>query len=120
MKVKLFFNFIAFCCVLSLLSSIAHAGCEEVLSKSIGWTIIDTKIIAGWMDSGQERQDRFEGCDYGRTIYFGDGTSAICNSSGDQFLRMPSAIILGKSDTLNSKQFIMFKMIVGGKEYYLK
>ena len=120
MKAKHFFNVISFFCMLGMLSSSAYAGCEIVLSKNIGWTIVANKSIAGWKDDGKEKQNGFEGCNYGRTIYFSDGTSAICNSYGEHFLKNPKAIIIGKNVNPKSKLFTMFKMIVENKEYHLK
>ncbi|MCK5140396.1 MAG: hypothetical protein KAQ85_11180 [Thermodesulfovibrionia bacterium] len=120
MKAKYFFYVIGFCCVLGLLGSSAYAGCEVVLSKNIGWTIAASKSIAGWKDEGKEKKDGFEGCNYGRTIYFSDGTSAVCNSYGEQFLKNAVAIILGKNVDPKSKSFEMLKMIVEDSEYYLK
>lgn len=120
MKATYIFNIIGFCCVLGLLSSSAYAGCEIVLSKNIGWTIVASKSIAGWKDEGKEKKEGFEGCNYGRTIYFSDGTSAVCNSYGEQLLKNAVAIILGKNIDPKSKSFEMLKMIVEDNEYHLK
>ena len=91
--------------LLEMFSSNSYANCERVLEKSIGWTILESKIIASWQDSGEEKKDGFEGCNFGRIIFFLDGTRAKCNSFGFQFAFMPTAIILAKSVNYKGKPF---------------
>ena len=98
-------------------SSIAHAGCESILEKHIGWTIIASKTIEGYRDSGEEKKDDFEGCEYDRIVYFMDGTKVTCNSYGYQYAYMPKAILLGKSTTYKGKDLTIFKMIVNSNVY---
>lgn len=113
------FLIIIFCLSLTL-SATVLADCENVLENNIGWTILDSKTIEGWRDTGGEKEDGFEGCDYGRIIYFLDGTQATCNSYGYQYAYMPTAIILGNNIEYKGKAFTLIKMIVGCEEYDLQ
>lgn len=120
LRIGLFQKFILVLILLEVFSAISYANCEQVLEKSIGWTILESKTIEGWKDPGKEKQDGFEGCDYGRIIYFLDGTGAKCSSFGFQFTYMPTAIILAKSVKFKEKSFTLYKMIVECEEYELE
>jgi len=98
----------------------AIAGCDSILERSVGWTILDSKTIDGYKDEGEVKEDSFEGCDYGRTIYFRDGTTVTCNSYGYQYAYAPTAIILGNTVKYKGKSFNLYKMIVECEEYDLE
>jgi hypothetical protein len=105
--------------IIILLIASAFADCESVLENNIGWTIIDSKTIDSFKDSGKKAEDGFEGCDYDRKIIFRDGTVVTCNSYGYQYAYAPTAIILGRSIDYKGKNLTMYKMIVEGEEYDL-
>ena len=87
------------------------------LEQLIGWTIIDSKTIEGYRDDGEDKESDWEGCDFGRTVYFLDGTSVTCNSFGYQYSFMPKAILFGRSMTYQGKQHTLYKMLVDGQLY---
>ena len=107
--------------VLPLFLSVnTYADCESILENNVGWTIIDSKTIDGYINEKGKKIDSFEGCDYDRVIIFRDGTTVTCNSYGYQYAYAPTAIILGKSITYKGKNFTLFKMIVEDEEYDIK
>ena len=103
-----------------LLCSPIYANCESILKNNVGWTIIASKTIEGYRDPTGEKEDGFEGCEYGRVIYFLDGTSVTCNSYEYQYAYMPIAIILGKSINYKGKSITMYKMIVECEEFDIR
>lgn len=106
--------------LLSVIPTMSYANCESSLERYIGWTIIDSKTIDGYRKENGAKEDSFEGCDYGRIIFFRDGTSVTCNSYSYQYAYAPTAILLGKLVNYKGKTFTMLKMIVEGDEYDLE
>ncbi len=106
--------------LLLFISISTNADCISALENSIGWTIIDSKIIDGYIKENGKKEDSFEGCNYNRVIYFRDGTTVTCNSYGYQYAYAPTAIILGKSILYKGKKITLFKMIVEDEEYNIQ
>ena len=89
------------------------AGCQSILKDHVGWTIIASKTIAGYLDSGEEYSDDFEGCEYARMIFFADETAVTCSDYNPDYSHRPTAIILESS----KKEF---KMVVEGEEFGIR
>jgi hypothetical protein len=87
------------------------------LANNVGWTIVASKTIDGYIDENGKRNSSFEGCDYGRVVIFRDGTSVTCNSYRYHYAYAPTAIILGKIVTYKGKKYTLLKMIVEDDEY---
>ena len=99
--------------------STAKTDCSYTLENHIGWTIVDSKTIDGYIDQNGKRSDDFEGCDFDRTIVFTDGTAIRCNSFGYQYTFRPKAVILGKVITYKGKKVILYEMIVENEVYQM-
>lgn len=82
--------------LLSMSSTPALSDAADTLSDYIGFTIAAKKTIVGRIDDG-ERDDDFEGCDYGRIIIFDDNTYLECAEYGYQYAYRPEAILLVRS-----------------------
>jgi hypothetical protein len=89
----------------------------DELENYVGYTIVGAKTIAGYVNSDGKRKDDFEGCEYGRTIIFDDGTGLKCSSYGYQYAYRPKAIILAKSLSINGTNFETVVMIVESDKY---
>jgi len=113
-NMKIVFNIVLF---IFSISTPSYAGCEMILEENIGWTILSSKTIAGYKDTGKNKKDDFEGCEDNRIIYFMDGTYVTCNSYGYQYAYMPKAIILGRGTKYKGKQQTLLRMVVGGDSY---
>ena len=85
----------------------AFAECE--LQQLIGYTLVGSKTIGGYLEKGK-RSDDFEGCDFGRMIVFDDNTGVRCTSYSYSYSYRPTAYIfsLGRS---------ALKMCVEGELY---
>jgi hypothetical protein len=93
------------------------ADTARVLSKLVGYTIADFRTVEGYVDSDGERKDGFEGCAFGRSIVFTDGTALKCNGFSYAYAYRPTAIILVKSMTIQGRSFGTVKMIVDNDVY---
>ncbi|KKM17039.1 hypothetical protein LCGC14_1679800 [marine sediment metagenome] len=102
------------------ISNVSASDCESILENNIGWTIIDSKTIEGWKDTDEQKEDGFEGCNYGRVIYFTDGTQVECSCYGYQYAYRPTAIILGRNFGFKGKTYTAYKMIVEDEEYDIR
>ncbi len=103
---------------IAVFSQPSHAGRDSyIFSKNIGWTILESKTIDGWKDGAKKKQSGFEGCNFGRTIYFADGSHATCKSERFQRGYLPKAVILGKYLSIQGEKIPVFKMLVEGEEY---
>ena len=87
------------------------------LTQLVGWTIVASKQIEGHQSEGEKKSDDFEGCDFGTTIFFTDGTGLTCNSYGYTYSYMPTAIIFGQSMEYKGKNVTIYKMLVQGNIY---
>lgn len=87
----------------------AFADLVDELNNLVGYTIIDSKIVAGHIDKNEKKEDDFEGCDYDRIIVFDDDKILTCLQYGYQYKYRPRAIILYNG--------INFKMVVGDEIY---
>lgn len=63
-------------------------------SRLIGFTIIASKTITGYVDRDGKRGDSFEGCNYGRKIIFDDRTYLTCSTYSYSYSYRPDAVIL--------------------------
>jgi len=83
--------------LLTVVSFSSSANFESVWEKSVGWTIVETKVIDSFEHKGGRVESAFQGCEVGRVINFRDGRAATCNSNGYQYAYAPTAIILSKT-----------------------
>ena len=90
-----------------------RGDCESFLEDHVGWTIIASKTIEGYLDSGKEYSDDFEGCEHARMIFFADETAVTCSDYNPDYSHRPTAIILERSKK-------GFKMIVEGEEFDIR
>jgi hypothetical protein len=109
--------------VLGLLITVpAHAGSSDKLEGLVGYTIIASKTIDGYRDSGPngKRGDDFEGCDFDKVIVFRDGTSLTCAEYGYQYAYAPTAIIFAKQISSGGHTFYDVKMLVDDEVYDMR
>ena len=102
-----------------MISISAHADLADELENLVGYTIIDSKTIERWYDD-DEKDDAFNGCNYGRVIVFTDNTALTCAEYGYQYAYRPTAIILAKEISYQGKSFYDYKMIVEDEIYDMR
>ncbi|GAK33226.1 hypothetical protein JCM17846_20220 [Iodidimonas nitroreducens] len=114
---KLFKQLFATITLASLFSVAAHADIVDEFERLEGWYILKVKTISGYIDSDANRQDDFEGCEYGRKVLFSDGTYLTCNSYGYQYSYRPKAVIFAKVFETQGTKILLYKMLVEEKLY---
>jgi hypothetical protein len=79
----------------------ANADIADQLSSYTGYTIVASKRIERWVSSDQKQKgDGFEGCEYGRSIIFSDGTYLDCSSYGYMYAYGARALILSNGSNV--------------------
>jgi hypothetical protein len=101
------FRILAGLALCSALSTTAFADCK--LDYLIGYTLIASKTIDGYVEQGK-RKDDFEGCDFDRIIVFDDNTGVRCTSYSYSYSYRPTAYIFSHGRGL-------MKMCVEGEMY---
>ena len=104
-------NLIAALC-LTLTPHVANADMADDLEDLVGYTIAESKTIAGWYDEDGDKGDSFEGCEHGRTIVFTDDRVLTCAQYGYQFAYRATAVILVKGSS--------YKMVVEDEIYDMR
>jgi hypothetical protein len=90
---------------------------DSQLEGLIGWTIIGTKKISGYVKEDGAEVSGFAGCDHGRVIIFSDRTTVTCQSYGYHYSFVPTAVLLGKTVSHEGQSFTLLKMIVNDNIY---
>lgn len=103
-----------------LVSPVAWADLADELEDLVGYTIVDSKTIAGWYDDDDKGEGSFEGCEHGRIIVFTDNKKLTCAEYGYQYVYRPTAIILGKEISYRGQSFYDFKMVVEDEVYDMR
>ena len=91
------------------LHSLAFADFTSQARRLVGYSIVDVKTISGWRDQDGKHGEAFEGCNYGRVIFFADNKVASCMSYGYHYAYRPDAVILFKGNEI--------KMVVEDEVY---
>ena len=103
--------------LIALPINISSAGIVDDMGSYVGYTIVAVKKIAGYRDSGGKRADEFEGCEYGRTILFDDGTGLTCSGYHYHYKYHPSALLLMRSSEFQGNRIASVVMIVDDEAY---
>ena len=65
-------------------------------SSLIGYTVIHTGVITGFIDKDGRRGDDFEGCDYGRKLIIDDQYMVACSSYIYHYAYRPDVVVLSR------------------------
>jgi hypothetical protein len=102
----------------AFLAAPARADLADKLGRYVGYTILASKTVVGYRNKDGKQSNSFEGCDFGRTILFDDGTALTCAGFGYSYAYRPTAVILVKnSGSFQGHTLASVVMIVEGEEY---
>ena len=62
----------------AFLTSPAWSGCEVDISDYVGWQIIHSGTVTGYIDDNGVEQDSFEGCEWGRQLIIDYSLAVTC------------------------------------------
>ena len=71
------------------------AGCD--LDQVIGYQLVFSGTIEGYVDNAGQRHDGFKGCEPGRIVVFTNRTGLRCKGEGRQDLVLPKGYVFGRS-----------------------
>ena len=88
-------NFVVSLTVAStMLSSPLYASCEIDVSHYVGWGIIFSGTVTGYTNEDGEREDDFEGCEYGRRLLIDHNKAVTCQTYSYSYSYHPDIVIL--------------------------
>ena len=78
------------------ISAVLVAGQAEAvdLSSYVGYTIVHSGTVTGYIDDNGQEQSSFEGCDYGRILIIDYSYQVTCSSYGYSYAYHPDIVIL--------------------------
>ena len=86
------------------LATPAKAGCEVDISDYVGWEIIYSGTVTGYVDDNGQIEDGFEGCERGRVLIVDRTKTVTCNEYNYAYAFRPDIVVM--SDGFNFEAFI--------------
>ena len=80
--------------VLSLVHMCSGMACEVDISDYVGYKIIYSGTVTGFIDDDGREQDSFEGCEYGRVLIVDYSNQVICQEYGYSYAYHPNITVL--------------------------
>ena len=77
-----------------VVSGSAHASCEIDIADYVGWKIIYSGTVTGYIDDDGKEEDNFEGCEYGRVIIVDYHKQVICEEYGYSYAYHPDIVVM--------------------------
>ena len=87
-----------------MISSYCFADCIDDLSDYVGWEIIYSGTITGYIDDDGNEEDDFEGCDFGRVLIIDYTKQVTCTGYSYSYSYRPDIVVL--SDGISMKACI--------------
>ena len=87
--IPLFFSNIAF-------------SCEIDVSDYVGWTIIYSGTVTGYVDENGNEESSFEGCEYGRVLIVDYTKQVTCQTYSYSYSYMPDIVVLKSGKRLEA------------------
>ena len=84
----------------AVLASPARSGCEVDISDYVGWQIIHSGTVTGYIDDNGMEQDSFEGCEWGRQLIIDYSLAVTCATYSYSYAYNPDIVILSNGSSL--------------------
>ena len=117
MKLK-FSRHIFYILVVTLFASTAEAKCD--FSGNVGWTIIYSGTVTGYINEDGEKESSFKGCLSGRELIVDDSKSVQCTSYGYSYAYRPDIMILRKQLEMDGKKHTLYEACIDGDMYNIR
>ena len=85
--------------ILGLATSVC-AYCEVDVSNYVGYQIIHSGTVTGYIDDDGSQQDDFEGCDWGRKLIIDHSLSVTCATYSYSYSYYPDIVILSSGNSM--------------------
>ena len=76
--------------------AVAARGCSVDISGYVGWKIIQSGTITGYIDDNGMKTIGFKGCQRNRVLIIDNADYITCNEYGSLYLHRPTIVILSK------------------------
>lgn len=83
-----------------LLSMKSASACE--MSDFVGWTIVYSGTVTGYIDEDGEEHDDFEGCEYGRVLIVDYSRTVTCSEYNYSYAYHPDIAILSNGSSMKA------------------
>jgi len=83
-----------FLCLLLALSSRPVISCEIDVSDYVGYSIIFSGTVTGFINDDGQEEDSFEGCEHGRVLIVDYNKSVVCSEYSYAYAYHPDIVIL--------------------------
>lgn len=83
--------------MLLLMNSSFIFACNVDISNYVGYTIIYSGTVTGYIDEEGEQQNDFRGCEYGRVLIVDYDKQVTCESYGYAYSYQPDIVVLENS-----------------------
>lgn len=71
-----------------------NASCEMDVSDYVGWQIIYSGTVTGYITDEGTENDSFEGCDYGRRLIVDYTKQVTCQTYSYSYAYLPDIVVL--------------------------
>jgi len=92
-KIKAKFDIFALAILIIAWSSSSFA-CRMNVSRYVGWTIIYSGTVTGYINENGEEESSFEGCEYGRILIIDYNKQVTCQTYSYSYSYYPDIVVL--------------------------
>ena len=82
------------------LTSPTWASCTVDISDYVGWQIIHSGTVTGYIDDNGVEQDDFEGCEWGRQLIIDYSLAVTCVTYNYSYAYNPDIVVLSNGSSL--------------------
>ncbi len=83
-------------------ASAAKSGCVIDISEYVGWEIIYSGHVTGYINNAGEEEDHFEGCEWGRVLIVDYNKSVTCGEYNYSYAYRPEIGVINNGYNLKA------------------
>ena len=83
-------------------TSKACSGCETDMSDYVGWKIIYSGTVTGYIDENGRQKDDFEGCEHGRALIIDYSKQVTCDGYNNSYVFHPDIVVLSNGYSIKA------------------
>lgn len=80
-------------------SGVSNASCKIDVSRYVGWSIVHSGTVTGYVDDKGKEHDDFEGCEYGRRLIIDYRYQVTCTTYSYHYAYHPDIVILSNGSS---------------------
>ena len=85
--------------LLAAISSSTLASCKVDVSRYVGWSIVHSGTVTGYIDDKGNEKDEFSGCEYGRRLIVDYRYQVTCSTYSYHYAYRPDIVILSNGSS---------------------